>query len=153
MPIQSASEIQMNYMGLLIEQLKHQNPLDPLDNKEMASQLAQFSQLQQLETLNGKFDELLYQVARSGSATEGLQNALYTTEVSKYLGYAVSLVGKTVTFRDNKLLADLKGVAEDVRIAEDGIFLKVGNVTGVDDEAWDVQEYTLGLDEINTVRN
>ncbi|MHC4424212.1 MAG: flagellar hook capping FlgD N-terminal domain-containing protein, partial [Planctomycetota bacterium] len=44
----SASDIQMDYMKLLITQLQNQNPLEPLSNNEMASQLAQFSSLQQL---------------------------------------------------------------------------------------------------------
>ena len=48
----TASEIQMDYMKLLVVQLQNQNPLEPLNNNEMASQLAQFSQLSQLETMN-----------------------------------------------------------------------------------------------------
>lgn len=75
--ISSASDLQMDYMNLLITQLQNQNPLEPLDNNEMASQLAQFSQLQQLETMNNSFAEVL-------SATE--------------LSYANSLLGKEVTF-------------------------------------------------------
>ncbi|GAI50373.1 unnamed protein product [marine sediment metagenome] len=55
----SASNIQMDYMKLLITQLQNQNPLEPLDNNEMASQLAQFSQLQQLETMNNSFSQSL----------------------------------------------------------------------------------------------
>ena len=73
--INSASDIQMNYMKLLITQLQNQNPLEPMDNNDMASQLAQFSQLQQLETMNSSFADVL-------SATE--QN------------YANSLIGKDI---------------------------------------------------------
>ena len=73
----SASNIQMDYMNLLITQLQNQNPLEPLDNNEMAAQLAQFSQLQQLESMNTSFADVLA-----------------TTELS----YANSLLGKEITF-------------------------------------------------------
>jgi len=75
--INSASSIQMDYMKLLITQLRNQNPLEPLDNNEMASQLAQFSQLQQLESMNTSFSSVLA-----------------TTEHT----YANSLMGKEVSF-------------------------------------------------------
>ncbi len=74
----TASDIQMDYMKLLITQLQNQNPLEPLDNNEMASQLAQFSQLQQLESMNSNFAEVLANTKRS---------------------YANSLIGKQVEFR------------------------------------------------------
>ena len=75
--INSASNIQMDYMNLLITQLRNQNPLEPLDNNQMASQLAQFSQLQQLESMNTSF-----------------ASVLETTERT----YANSLIGKEVAF-------------------------------------------------------
>jgi flagellar basal-body rod modification protein FlgD len=75
--IASASEQKINYLNLLIAQMRNQNPLEPLDNNQMASQLAQISQLDQLETLNGSF-----------------KNVLSTTQMN----YAASLIGKTVTF-------------------------------------------------------
>jgi len=73
----TATDIQMDYMKLLITQLQNQNPLEPLDNNQMASQLAQFSQLQQLETMNSKFAAVLESAERS---------------------YAASLIGKNVSF-------------------------------------------------------
>jgi len=57
--IGTASDLQMDYMQLLVTQLKNQNPLEPLSNNEMASQLAQFSQLQQLESMNSTFAQVL----------------------------------------------------------------------------------------------
>jgi len=76
-PMNSASNIQMDYMKLLITQLQNQNPLEPLDNNEMASQLAQFSQLQQLESMNASFADVLTTTERT---------------------YANSLIGKEVSF-------------------------------------------------------
>ncbi len=75
--VATASDIQMDYMNLLVAQLQNQNPLDPLDNKDMSSQLAQFSQLQQLEEMNSSFADVLDSAKRS---------------------YAASLIGKEVSF-------------------------------------------------------
>lgn len=36
------------FLRLLVEQLNHQNPLDPMENAEFVAQLAQFSSLEQL---------------------------------------------------------------------------------------------------------
>jgi flagellar basal-body rod modification protein FlgD len=77
MSISSASDIQADYLKLLVTQLQNQNPLEPLDNQEMAAQLAQFSQLQQTENLNSSFGKVLESVQRS---------------------YASSLIGKEVSF-------------------------------------------------------
>jgi flagellar basal-body rod modification protein FlgD len=76
-PVNSASNIQMDYMNLLVTQLRNQNPLEPLDNNQMASQLAQFSQLQQLESMNTSFADVLATAKRT---------------------YADSLIGREVSF-------------------------------------------------------
>ena len=110
--ITSASNIQMDYMNLLITQLQNQNPLEPLDNNEMATQLAQFSQLQQLESMNTSFADVLA-----------------TTELS----YANSLLGKEITFMaTNETGASdvTSGIVEQVHNNIDGeILLGVGNHT------------------------
>ena len=86
--VTSASNIQMDYMKLLVTQLQNQNPLEPLDNNEMASQLAQFSQLAQLESMGSSFAEVLATTNRS---------------------YANSLLGKTITFyATNEVTGDLE---------------------------------------------
>ncbi len=75
--IANASEIQMDYMKLLVTQLQNQNPLEPMNNNEMAAQLAQFSQLQQLENLNTNFAKVLEAAEQT---------------------YADSLIGKKVSY-------------------------------------------------------
>ncbi|HSV26823.1 MAG TPA: flagellar hook capping FlgD N-terminal domain-containing protein [Sedimentisphaerales bacterium] len=112
--VASASNLQMDYMKLLIAQLQNQNPLEPMSNTEMASQMAQFSQLQQLEGMNKSFSEVLRK-----------------TE----LQYANSLVGQRVVFSaaDGQLAS---GVVEAVGITSDGIILKVGNYEVELDALW-----------------
>jgi len=103
----SASEIQMDYMKLLVTQLQNQNPLEPLDNKDMSAQLAQFSQLQQTENLNTSFSKVLESVQRS---------------------YASSLIGKEVSFKTQAADGDIEtqtGEVEEVTIADDGAILLI----------------------------
>ena len=121
--IATATDIQMDYMKLLITQLQNQNPLEPLDNNQMASQLAQFSQLQQLETMNSKFAGVLENVERS---------------------YAASLIGKNVSFVGQTDLGSaeiLSGTVQAVTSnADDQIVLDVGG-------------YAVGLENIISISN
>lgn len=99
--ITSASDLQMDYMKLLVTQLQYQNPLEPMDNNQMATQLAQFSQLQQLESVNASFSEALTTANRS---------------------YANSLIGKTVSFRNSE--------SEDSQIGQMIVDAVYNNVEG-----------------------
>ncbi len=99
---QSASDIQMDYMKLLVAQLQNQNPLEPLDNKDMTAQLAQFSQLQQLENMNTSFAGVLDSVQR---------------------GYASSLIGKEVSFKattEDGTVETRMGKVEEVLMGTEG---------------------------------
>ncbi len=107
--IGTASNIQMDYMKLLITQLQNQNPLEPLNNNEMASQLAQFSQLQQLESMNTSFAQVL--------------------DIANHT-YANSLIGKEVTFLGETpegTVDILSGVVEQVYKEGGENFLIVGD--------------------------
>ena len=119
----SASDLQMDYMKLLITQLQNQNPLEPLDNNEMASQLAQFSELQQLETMNSSFAEVL-------TATER--------------NYAASLLGKEASFAvetEEGAVDTQEGTVEQVYYDNDGeIWLAVG-------------DYAVRLEDVMVVKN
>jgi len=103
--VNSAANLQMDYMKLLIAQMQNQNPLEPMSNTEMASQMAQFSQLQQLEEMNTSFSRVLRDTQ---------------------LNYANSLIGKRVVFADGTG-GYTAGAVEAVGIYEDDIVLKVGS--------------------------
>jgi len=119
----TASNIQMDYMKLLVAQLQNQNPLEPLDNNEMASQLAQFSQLEQLELMNSNFARIL----------TGIEHT-----------YANSLIDKEVSFiaeTETGTRDIISGIVEQVYNNVNGeIFLVVGS-------------YTLGLEDVISVKN
>ncbi len=114
--ISSASDIQMDYMKLLVTQLQNQNPLEPLNNNEMASQLALFSQLQQLESMNSNFAEVL-----------ATANGTYANSL---LGKEISFFGETAEGN-----VDVLGGTVDAVYKKDGEnFLIVGDyVLGLED--------------------
>ncbi len=121
--INTASDIQMDYMKLLITQLKNQDPLEPLDNNDMATQLAHFSELAQLESMNTNFAKTLATIQHS---------------------YASSLIGKNIEFitqtetGDNQVVC---GIVEQVYSNFDGeIFLAVG-------------DYMVALEDVISVKN
>jgi flagellar basal-body rod modification protein FlgD len=47
------------FLKLLVEQLKHQDPLAPQDSTQFVAQLAQFNSLEQLISMNDKLTQLL----------------------------------------------------------------------------------------------
>jgi flagellar basal-body rod modification protein FlgD len=47
------------FLKLLVEQLKHQDPLAPQDGAQFLAQLAQFNSVEQLMSINDKLGQLL----------------------------------------------------------------------------------------------
>ena len=79
------TDAQSNFLKLLTEQLKNQDPLSPMDNAQMTSQLAQISTVDGIEKLNTTLTAML-----SGSqSSEAVQ--------------AAALVGKGVMVSGNGL--------------------------------------------------
>jgi flagellar basal-body rod modification protein FlgD len=119
--VSSASDIQMDYMKLLVTQLQNQDPLEPMDNNQMASQLTSLSSLSQLESMNSSFSKVL-------TATQW--------------SYANSLLGKEVSFTDsaNSTTGISSGVVSQVSTDADGkLMLTVGTQTVALDSVLSVQ--------------
>jgi len=136
--LQSSSQIQLDYMKLLVTQLQNQNPLDPMDNQDMASQLAQFSSLSQLESLNRNTANV------NDSVNSNFANVLATTNRT----YANSLIGKDITFLTEVGEGNYKetiGTVIGVQIDKNGeTFLTVESEgTG----------YALGLNGVVSINN
>lgn len=99
-----AASLSANYMNLLVEQMKNQDPLDPMDNSQMTAQLAQLSQLDQLQGMNSTFDKVL-------ALTQMTQ--------------ATSMIGKTVSFSpDGQNM--LTGNVDAVNMASGKVTLQIG---------------------------
>lgn len=87
-PVEEATSQQADFLLLMTEQIKHQNPLDPLDGKDFLAQLAQLSSVQELAELNQGFTDL----SNSLLAEQSLQ--------------AASLIGKYATVVSSDAVLD-----------------------------------------------
>jgi len=115
----SASELQANYLNLLVTQLKNQDPLDPMNNDQMTSQLAQISQVQELEGLSASFSSIL---------------ALTQKE------QAASLIGKQVTFTPNGADTPVTDRVTGVDMSTGQAFLLTGSGAVSPDNVSAIQE-------------
>ena len=115
------------FMELLVQQLKHQDPLSPMDNDKFIAQLTQLSSLEGIQNLNDNMVGLA--VLQQGNA---LMNQL--TQSS-------ALIGKDVTYIDMETGEEITGTVQTVKI-EDGIL--VLNIDGEDVPLANVIEVTGG---------
>lgn len=99
---------QGDFLKLLVEQLKHQDPLDPVKQTDFTAQLAQFSTLDGITKLNqNSADQLLLQ----------------------QLGQGANLVGKTISYVKNGNPRPLQGVVGAVTVDNGKLKLNVGSDT------------------------
>ena len=128
------------FLKLLVEQLKHQDPMSPMNSQDFASQLAQFSSLEQLTNMSGMMEESI-------QVDLMLTQAINNTMAASFIGKNVSAVGDTITFSKDgpvDISFQLNGQAENVIVnVVDG----AGNIvkgielgalsTGKHDVVWD----------------
>jgi len=79
------------FLKLLVEQLKHQDPMSPMNSQDFASQLAQFSSLEQLTNMSGMMEESM-QVDLM--LTQAINNTMATT----FIGKGVSASGNRIYY-------------------------------------------------------
>ncbi|MGO4740435.1 flagellar hook assembly protein FlgD [Bosea sp. 2KB_26] len=84
------------FLGLLLTQLKNQDPTAPMESTDYMAQLASFSQVEQQTKTNGKLDALL---------------------TSSALSQADTVIGRTVTSADGKVT----GEVASVKVYSDGL--------------------------------
>ena len=106
-----------DFMGILIEQLKNQDPSDPMDSDQMLSQISNMRNLQ---------------------ASIELQSSLESLTLSQQLNSSTNFIGKTVTGTVGEEETQVSGVVTSVLIREGAAILKMGsqelelkNVTGI----------------------
>jgi flagellar basal-body rod modification protein FlgD len=98
-----------DFLNILVQQLKNQDPLEPMKNEEFAVNLAQFSQLEQLININNT-------LTGGGNVGGGDVSSL-----AGYLGHEVLLSDNTLSFSGGssdslalKLPQDASGLILDV---------------------------------------
>lgn len=79
-----------DFLKLMIQQLKNQDPLNPLDGTEYASQLAQFSSLEQLANLNSS-------ITKSMDVNYLLTQSINNTMVANLIGKEVKISGNNIS--------------------------------------------------------
>lgn len=89
----------MDFMTLLVAQIKNQDPMSPMDNAEFTSQITQFTMLDEMKSMNAKLEENLM-VGQTINNTAML-----------------SLVGKNVTVEGNKVWLAAGAASESVLAA------------------------------------
>src|SRR5947208_836793 len=89
------------FLKLMVEQMSHQDPMNPTDGNEWLAQMAQFNSVEQL-----------------GNLVQGNSQS-----------QAVGLLGKTVTYDEQG--APAQGTVEKVSITKDGPTLTVSGQEGV----------------------
>lgn len=104
----------MDFMTLLVAQIKNQDPMSPMDNAEFTSQITQFTMLDEMKSMNSRLEENLL-VGQTINNTAML-----------------GLVGKKVTVEGNKIWMN-EAVASESVVAADGpgsVVIEVTDDTG-----------------------
>ena len=96
-----------DFLKLLVGQLKHQDPMNPMEDKDFMGQMAQFSQLEQMTNV--------------ASAIQSQR--------------AFGLLGRDVTYNDDKTGELKTGKVEKVAIDGSTTTLTIGGVGGVKTDA------------------
>ncbi len=107
----SASQQKLDFMNLLIEELRNQNPLEPLSNQQMAAQMAQFSQLEQSENMNSNLETINETIGKLNTSFSGAM-------LVQQFEFARSLLGQKVTFGVEESGAVYSGKAEKVHVVQ-----------------------------------
>ena len=126
------------FLNLLVEELKHQDPLNPMDNHQFLAELAQLSTLEQLEGLNNAV---------------GLNNQILTQRLvldqqqyaSQIAFQATSFIGRTVEARLAETEEMVTGEVTAVKFDQE----KVDIILVVEDE--DGVEHEVRLAELTKV--
>jgi len=124
-----------DFLKLLVEQMRHQNPLEPMSNTEYAAQLAQYSSLEQLQQLNKSAES---QIILGQSLNNSFMTSIIGKEIKSF-GNGVEFSGDDVDLHYN-----LSRAATDVQVEifdESGLLVRTldgnGGATGEQSISWD----------------
>ncbi|WNN46029.1 MULTISPECIES: flagellar hook assembly protein FlgD [Winslowiella] len=81
----SASDLQSNFLTLLVTQLKNQDPTNPMENNELTTQLAQINTVSGIEKLNTTLGSISGQI-----------NSNQSLQASALIGHGVMVTGSQI---------------------------------------------------------
>ncbi len=129
-----------DFLMLMIEQLKAQDPLNPTDSNQFTEQLAQFTSLEQLTNIN---DSLESSIEANLQLTQSINNTLAPSLLNK----SIKLDTNSIDYSDQSSMSfgyELPSNADSVVI---NIYDKNGNVVKtIDDASNDKGEHKLSWD-------
>lgn len=103
---------QADFLRMLVEQLKAQDPLNPMEGQEFASQLATFTSLQELQNIGTTLDQSL-------EASLLLAHTFNNTMATSLIGKVVQAEGNSVTVSASggaTLAYDLAATATEITV-------------------------------------
>jgi len=96
-----------DFLNLLLQQLSHQDPLNPMDSTEFTTQLSQFSSLEELTNINSTLSDVL-----------AFQQSMQNASVANLVGKTVKVDGNTAYLSDQaELNYELSNDASTVEIS------------------------------------
>ena len=122
------------FLGILVTQLKNQDPLEPMKSQEFTNQLVQFSTVEQAIATNTKLDQMLQ--GQAGNRA---------TQAVNYIGKEIAINGNQLQLQDGQanFAYSLEGEAETVAVEitnADGQAVRVlqgETAAGRHDISWD----------------
>jgi len=108
-----------DFLKLLTQQLKNQDPMNPMNDMEFINQMSSFSSLEQMVNMNKSLDSFI-KTFSTNSHTQ-----------------AMMFLGTTVTAQTSEMDEAVTGVVEMVGFKDGKPFLKVG------DQAFDLEDVQL----------
>lgn len=75
----TSNSVRNEFMQLLVQQLKNQDPFEPVKQEQFLGQLAQFSTLEGIENMNANFSDMLRMQQLSGGSNLLGQRVIYPT--------------------------------------------------------------------------
>ena len=135
MEITSAAEQKLDYLSLLVTELRNQNPLDPVEQKDMAAQLAQFSQLELTEEMNGNLSSMNESMA---SMNSNFDSAMLMAK----LDYAQQLLGQDINFYESLSGENMVGHVTKITFSDSELVLTAD--TGSDN----IGQVDITLDQV-----
>jgi flagellar basal-body rod modification protein FlgD len=100
------------FLNLLVNQLKNQNPMEPVTNEQFIGQLAQFQSLETQQKTNASIETLINLQAASATIS-------HLTEAS-------SLIGKKIEYEDMGTGEKKSGVVSSVGLENGAVVARVG---------------------------
>lgn len=95
-----------DFLKLLTEQLKNQDPMNPTDDQSFIGTMAQFSALEQTTNMAGALDRL---------------------GISQQAAQSIGLIGRSITGLDDTTGDPVTGIVDSVTIANGSTLLGVGS--------------------------